>query len=90
MGSSLKVDPLDLHMSSDHMDVHHADLTAAHTAADRAQVATIALAAGGALLAGGAAVWWLGAKTEASPRVALQIVPVGPAAQLGASFSSSF
>ena len=63
---------------------------AAHTAADRAQVATIALAAGGALLAGGAAVWWLGAKPEESPRVALQIVPVGPAAQLGASFSSSF
>lgn len=63
---------------------------AAHTAADRAQVATIALAAGGALLAGGAAIWWLGAKHEESPRVALQVVPVGPAAQVGASFSSSF
>ncbi|MBU8814080.1 WXG100 family type VII secretion target [Mycolicibacterium goodii] len=34
MGNSLKVDPVDLHMSSDHMDVHHADLTAAHTSAD--------------------------------------------------------
>lgn len=33
MGDSLNVDPTDLHMSSDHMDVHHADLTAAHTAA---------------------------------------------------------
>jgi tetratricopeptide (TPR) repeat protein len=63
---------------------------AAHTAADRARVATIALAAGGALLAAGAAVWWLGANHEESPRVALQVVPVGPAAQLGCSFSSSF
>ncbi len=63
---------------------------AAHTAADRAQVATIALAAGGALLAGGAAIWLLGSRYEESPRVALQVVPVGPAAQLGASFSSSF
>jgi tetratricopeptide (TPR) repeat protein len=63
---------------------------AAHTAADRAQVATIALAAGGALLAGGAAIWLLGSRHEESPRVALQVVPVGPAAQLGASFSSSF
>lgn len=63
---------------------------AAHTAADRAQVATIALAAGGALLAGGAAIWWLGAKHEESPRVALQVMPAGPAAQIGCSFSSSF
>jgi hypothetical protein len=63
---------------------------AAHTAADRARVATVALAAGGALLAGGAAVWWLGAKHEESPRVALHVVPVGPAAQLGCSFSSTF
>jgi tetratricopeptide (TPR) repeat protein len=63
---------------------------AAQTAADRARVATIALAAGGALLAGGAAVWWLGAKHEESPRVALQVVPAGPAAQVGCSFSSSF
>jgi tetratricopeptide (TPR) repeat protein len=63
---------------------------AAHTAADRAHVATIALAAGGALLAGGAAIWWLGAKHDESPRVALQVVPAGPAAQIGCSFSSSF
>ena len=63
---------------------------AAHTAADRARIATIALAAGGALLAGGAAIWWLGAKHEESPRVALHVVPAGPAAQLGCSFSSSF
>jgi len=34
MGNSLRVDPVDVHMSSGHMDVHHADLTAAHTAAD--------------------------------------------------------
>jgi tetratricopeptide (TPR) repeat protein len=63
---------------------------AAHTAADRAGVATIALAAGGALLAGGAAIWFLGTKHEESPRVALQVVPTGPAAQVGCSFSSSF
>jgi tetratricopeptide (TPR) repeat protein len=63
---------------------------AANTAADRAQMATIALAAGGALLAGGAAIWLLGTQHEESPRVALQVVPVGPAAQVGASFSSSF
>jgi len=63
---------------------------AAHTAAARARVATIAVATGGALLAGGAAVWWLGAKHEESPRVALKVVPVGPAAQIGCSFASSF
>lgn len=33
MADHLKVDPIDLHMSSDHMDVHRADLHAAHTAA---------------------------------------------------------
>ncbi len=32
----LKVDPVDLHMSSDHMSMHHADLRAAHAAADSA------------------------------------------------------
>lgn len=34
MGEHLNVDPVDLHMSSDHMDVHHAELQAAHTAAN--------------------------------------------------------
>jgi tetratricopeptide (TPR) repeat protein len=67
-----------------------AGVDAAHTAADRAGVATIALAAGGALLAGGAAIWWLGAKHDESPRVALRVVPAGPAAQIGCNFSSSF
>ena len=65
-------------------------MDAAHKAADRARIATIALAAGGALLAGGAAIRWLGDKHEESPRVALHVVPAGPAAQLGCSFSSSF
>jgi tetratricopeptide (TPR) repeat protein len=65
-------------------------VNAAHTAADRARVATIALAAGGALLAGGAAIWWLGPRREQSPRVALQVVPTGAAAQIGCSFTNSF
>jgi len=34
MGDQLKVDPIDLHMSSDHMDMHHSELVAAHTAAN--------------------------------------------------------
>lgn len=34
MVDHLKVDPIDLHLSSDHMDMHHADLRAAHAAAD--------------------------------------------------------
>ncbi|MBN3508333.1 WXG100 family type VII secretion target [Mycolicibacterium septicum] len=34
MAEHLEVDPVDLHMSSDHMDMHHADLAAAHAAAD--------------------------------------------------------
>ena len=29
----VKVDPIDLRMSSDHMDMHHAELLAAHTEA---------------------------------------------------------
>jgi WXG100 family type VII secretion target len=34
VGDRLKVDPIDLHMSSDHMDLHHSELQAAHTSAD--------------------------------------------------------
>ncbi|MGH3642245.1 MAG: WXG100 family type VII secretion target [Mycobacterium sp.] len=34
MSDRLKVDPIDLHMSSDHMDVHHTELQAAHGASD--------------------------------------------------------
>jgi WXG100 family type VII secretion target len=34
MADHLKVDPIDLHMSAEHMDVHHAELSAAHAAAD--------------------------------------------------------
>jgi WXG100 family type VII secretion target len=34
MGDRLGVDPIDLHLSSDHMDMHHAELRAAHGAAD--------------------------------------------------------
>lgn len=36
MADHLKVDPIDLHMSAEHMDVHHADLRAVHAAADGA------------------------------------------------------
>ncbi|MCV7419321.1 WXG100 family type VII secretion target [Mycobacterium yunnanensis] len=36
MASRLRVDPIDLRMSADHMDMHRADLAAAHTAADDA------------------------------------------------------
>ena len=34
MGEFLEVDPIDLRMSSDHMDMHHAEIRAAHAAAD--------------------------------------------------------
>jgi len=34
MSKQLNVDPVDLHMSSDHLDMHHAELTEAHAAAD--------------------------------------------------------
>jgi WXG100 family type VII secretion target len=36
VGDRLKVDPIDLHMSSDHMDLHHSELQAAHTSANGA------------------------------------------------------
>ena len=36
MADHVKVDPIDLRMSSDHMDMHHAELLAAHTAANGA------------------------------------------------------
>jgi WXG100 family type VII secretion target len=34
MADRVNVDPIDLHMSSAHMDMHHAELLAAHTAAN--------------------------------------------------------
>lgn len=34
MADHVKVDPIDLHMSSDHMEMHHAELLGAHTAAN--------------------------------------------------------
>jgi WXG100 family type VII secretion target len=34
MGDQLKVDPIDLRMSSDHMDMHHCELRAAHASAN--------------------------------------------------------
>jgi WXG100 family type VII secretion target len=36
MGERLKVDPIDLHMSSDHMEMHHSEMQAAHTSANGA------------------------------------------------------
>jgi WXG100 family type VII secretion target len=36
MADPVKVDPIDLRISSDHMDMHHAELLAAHTAANGA------------------------------------------------------
>ena len=36
MDNNLEVDPIDLRMSSDHMDMHHAELQTAHTAANEA------------------------------------------------------
>lgn len=34
MPEPLRVDPIDLHMSADHMNVHHADMRTAHADAD--------------------------------------------------------
>lgn len=36
MTQNLEVDPIDLRMSSDHMDMHHSELLAAHATADSA------------------------------------------------------
>jgi WXG100 family type VII secretion target len=36
MADPVKVDPIDLRMSSDHMDMHHGDLLTAHGAANGA------------------------------------------------------
>jgi hypothetical protein len=36
MADPVEVDPIDLRMSSDHMDVHHGDLLAAHGEANDA------------------------------------------------------
>lgn len=36
MPKDLEVDPIDLRMSADHMDMHHSDLLAAHGAANSA------------------------------------------------------
>jgi len=33
LADQLKVDPIDLYMSSDHMDMHHVELRAAHSSA---------------------------------------------------------
>jgi uncharacterized protein YukE len=35
LAANLSVDPIDLHMSSDHLAVYHCELLAAHRAADR-------------------------------------------------------
>ena len=34
MAKDLRVDPIDLRLSSDHMDMHHAEVSAAHVAAN--------------------------------------------------------
>jgi hypothetical protein len=68
-----------------------AGVDAAHTAEQRAHVATVALAAGGGLLAGAAAVWWLGSdRDEQASHVALQLAPAGGGAEVGCSLSGSF
>jgi tetratricopeptide (TPR) repeat protein len=64
---------------------------AAHSAARLANVATVALAAGGALLAGGAALWWLGPKQdEARPQLALALAPARGGAEIGCTLAGSF
>ena len=54
MPKPLEVDPIDLRISANHMDVHHAELAAAHTAAnseiEAAQVGWVG-ASGAALMA---------------------------------------
>ena len=52
MAMDLRVDPIDLHLSSAHMDAHHAELLAAHTAAND----TIEAAQAGWVGASGAAL----------------------------------
>lgn len=36
MNEQLRVEPVDLHMSADHMDMHHSEFHAAHTEANTA------------------------------------------------------
>lgn len=62
---------------------------AARSAARKADVATVALASGGGLLALAAGFWWLG--PEPSPAgVALQLRPGSSSADLGCTLSGSF
>jgi WXG100 family type VII secretion target len=59
VAKDVRVDPADLRMSSDHMDMHHADLSAAHSAAnseiESAQAGWVG--ASGAVLAAVFAEW---------------------------------
>jgi uncharacterized protein YukE len=45
MADPVKVDPIDLRMSSDHMDMHHSELLAAHGAIEEAQVGWVGASA---------------------------------------------
>lgn len=81
MAKPLDVDPIDLRMSAEHMDMHHGELSAAHVAAngeiEAAQVGWIG-ASGAALLAKFAA--W----QEATVTMATDIAAHGAAFQSAA------
>jgi tetratricopeptide (TPR) repeat protein len=64
---------------------------AARSAREKANVATIALASGGGLLAAGALLWWVGTgKEPALERAGLELTPLGSPADLGCSVSGRF
>jgi tetratricopeptide (TPR) repeat protein len=64
---------------------------AARSAGRKADIATVALASGAALLGIGAALWWLGPTTaDGTPRARLQVVPTANAADLTCTISGRF
>jgi uncharacterized protein YukE len=76
MPKDLKVDPIDLRPSSDHMDMHHVELAAAHGDIEAAQAGWVG--ASGAALQAKFAEW-----QEATAAITSDI------AALGAAFSSA-
>src|SRR4051794_798818 len=77
----LRVDPIDLRLSSDHMDMHRAELAAAHTAANGDIEAAQAgwVGASGAALMAKFAEW-----QDATTRITTDIVAHGAAFQSAA------
>ena len=66
-------------------------VNAARSAGRKADIATVALLAGGGLLGVGATLWWLGPpSSEGEPRATLGFIPSGQGSELTCTVSGSF